>query len=173
VAEIIRAVLSNFTVTCLVLGLVAAALALLRAPAPRSRGAVGEALLRWYVFFSVGVAMLYNFVMHVFFGASTARFIGWADSPFQAEVGLASLGFAAVGFFAYRGDAPVRFAAILGPACFLIGAGVGHAYQITATGNLAPGNAGSILYTDFLVPIAGFALWWLRYRARSAGATSR
>ena len=42
--------------------------------------------------------------MHVFFGEIAARFIGWADSPFQAEVGFASLGFAAIGFLAFRGD---------------------------------------------------------------------
>jgi hypothetical protein len=169
----VRAVLSNFTVTCLVLALVAAALTIACAPAPRGRDVVREALLRWYVVFCVGVGMLYNFVMHVFFGESTARFIGWADSPFQTEVGLASLGFAAVGFLAFRGDAGMRLAAILGPACFLVGAGVGHLYQIATSHNLAPGNAGSVLYTDFLVPAAGFALWWLRYRAGGAAGSSR
>jgi hypothetical protein len=41
--------------------------------------------------------------MHVFFGEMTGRFIGWADSPFQTEVGVASPGFAVVGFLAFRG----------------------------------------------------------------------
>jgi hypothetical protein len=68
---------------------------------------------------------------------------------------------------AFRGEAPVRFAAILGPACFLVGAGVVHLREIATTGNLAPGNAGSVLYTDFLGPAVGFALWWLRYRGSS------
>lgn len=163
-ATLIRAVLSNFTVTALVLGLLVALAAIARLPAPRTRRAVAEPLLRWYVCFAVGVGMLYNFVMHVFFGASTARFIGWADSPFQAEVGWASLGFAVVGFLAIRGEAPVRLVAIVGPACFLLGAGVGHLRDIAATGNLAPGSAGSVLYTDFLSPVVGLALWWLRYR---------
>lgn len=161
---VIRAVLSNFTVTALVLGLAVALAAIARLAPPRTRAAVAEPLLRWHLFFAIGVAMLYNFVMHVFFGASTARFIGWADSPFQTEVGLASLGFAVVGFMAFRGDAPVRLAAIVGPGCFLAGAGVGHLRDIAATGNLAPGSAGSVLYTDFLTPIVGLALWWLRYR---------
>jgi len=161
---VIRAVLSNFTVTSLVLGLAVALVAIAREPAPRTRATVAEPLLRWYLFFAVGVGMLYNFVMHVFFGESTARFIGWADSPFQTEVGLASLGFAVVGFMATRGEAPVRLAAIVGPACFLIGAGIGHLRDIAATGNLAPGSAGSVLYTDFAAPVVGFVLWWLRYR---------
>ena len=30
----------------------------------------------------------YNFVMHVFFGDMAAKFIGWQNSPFQAEVGI-------------------------------------------------------------------------------------
>ena len=98
----VRAVLSNPSLTFFVLGLVAAGVGIARLPLPRTAAAVRDALLRWYLFFSIGAGMLYNFVVHVFFGASTARFIGWADSPFQTEVGLASLGFSAVGFFAFR-----------------------------------------------------------------------
>lgn len=164
---VIRAVLSNPSLTFLVLGLVAAGVAIARRPAPRVAAFVYDALLRWYLFFSIGAGMLYNFVVHVFFGASTARFIGWADSPFQTEVGLASLGFSAVGFLAYRRGFDVRLAAVLGPACFLIGAGVGHVRQIVTTGNLAAGNAGVVLYTDFLLPVLGFALLW-RWRRASA-----
>ncbi|MBK9114713.1 MAG: hypothetical protein IPM22_03485 [Betaproteobacteria bacterium] len=164
---VIRAVLSNPSLTFVALGLVAAAVAIARMPAPRAAVGVYDALLRWYLFFSIGAGMLYNFVVHVFFGASTARFIGWADSPFQTEVGLASLGFSAVGFLAYRRGFDVRLAAVLGPACFLIGAGVGHVRQIVTTGNLAAGNAGVVLYTDFLLPVLGFALLW-RWRRASA-----
>lgn len=163
-ADLIRAVLGNFTVTFFVIGLVVSVAAILRHPAPRPRGFVYEALLRWFLFFSIGASMLYNFVLHVFFSEMTARLIGWADSPFQIEVGLASLGFAVVGFMAFRGGWQVRLAAIVGPACFLVGAGIGHVYQIAKTHNMAPGNAGAILYTDFLIPLAGFVLLWLAHR---------
>jgi len=63
----------------------------------------------------------------------------------------------------------------VGPACFLVGAGIGHIYQIATTHNMAPGNAGTILYTDFLVPAVGIALLWLAYRAtpRATTATAR
>lgn len=60
--------------------------------------------------------------MHVFFGDMIAGFIGWAKSPFQAEVGFASLGFAVVGFMAFRGTFGLRLAAVTAPACFLLGA---------------------------------------------------
>ena len=167
---LIRAVLSNFTITFLVLGLLVSGVAIARHPAPRSRALVADALLRWFLFFSIGASMLYNFVMHTFLGEMTARFIGWADSPFQLEVGLASLGFAVVGFYAFRRGFEARVAAILGPACFLLGAGAGHVFQIMTTRNMAPGNAGVILYSDFFLPVFGFALLWFAYRT---GATAR
>ena len=104
IAEFIRFALSNFTLTLLVIGLIASAIAYAAKPAPRTRAQLIEALLSYFLLFPIGISFFYNFVMHVFFGEMTARFIGWADSPFQAEVGFAGLGFAAVGFLAFRGD---------------------------------------------------------------------
>jgi hypothetical protein len=161
-------VLGNFTVTFFGIGLVVSAVAIARVPAPRSRAEMWESLLRWFIFFSIGCSMLYNFVAHVFFHEKVAQIIGWADSPFQIEVGLASLGFAVVGFLAFRGDWQVRLASIAGPACFLVGAGIGHLYQIASAHNMAPGNAGAVLYTDFLIPAIGFFLLWGAYRSRAA-----
>ena len=34
-------------------------------------------------------------------------------------------------------------------------------YQIVKADNYAPGNAGVILYTDILLPMIGFVLYWL------------
>jgi hypothetical protein len=42
--------------------------------------------------FPIGISNLINFAFHVFFGDTAAKFIGWENSPFQAEVGFASLG---------------------------------------------------------------------------------
>jgi hypothetical protein len=152
---VIRFALSNFTFNLLVIGLVCSA------PRPWSNGQVVEALLSYFLLFSIGVSYVYNFIMHVFFGAFTARFIGWEDSPFQAEVGFASLGFAAIGFLAFRGSRDMRLAAVLGPALFLWGAAAGHVYQMITAHNFEPGNAGMIFITDVLLPIIGFALLWL------------
>jgi hypothetical protein len=162
-AAIIGFILSNFTLTFFVLGLVAAAIALLRAPNPSTSAEIAEALLAYFLLFSVGFSFLYNFVMHVFFGEMAARFIGWEDSPFQAEVGFASLGFAAIGLLAFKGSRDMRIAAVLGPAFFLWGAAGGHVYQMVTQHNFAPGNAGIIFWTDVLLPFAGFALLWWRY----------
>jgi len=164
IEPLIRFLLTNFTLTLFAAGLIAAGLALMLRHRPAFGRDVAEALLACFLLFSIGIGFLYNFVMHVFFGEMTARFIGWADSPFQAEVGFASLGFAAVGFLAVRGGFGLRLAAITGPAFFLWGAAGGHLYQMIEAGNFAPGNAGTIFYTDILIPLFGYLLLWLRYR---------
>ena len=165
--------LSNFTVTFFVLGLLVSLIAIARAAKPLGGAGVVEKLLAWFVFFNIGLAYSYNFVMHAFFGEMVARFIGWADSPFQFEVATASLGFAAVGFLAAFGSFDLRLAAIVGPGLFTLGAAAGHIYQMSVAHNLAPGNAGAVLYTDIGIPLVGFLLLWLKARlARPAPANS-
>jgi hypothetical protein len=162
--NIIRFALSNFTLTFFVLGLLASAVALVAAPKPLSTPVVLDALLSYFMLFSIGFSFFYNFVMHTFFGEMSAAFIGWADSPFQAEVGYASLGFALIGFLAFRRGFDMRLAAVVGIAAFLWGAAAGHIREIIQAGNLAPGNAGVILYTDILLPLIGGVLLWLQRR---------
>jgi len=163
--QTIRFLFSNFTLTLFIVGLVASLIALLRQPRPWSRATVAEALLSWFLFFSLGVSFLYNFVMHVFFSEVAAAFIGWQTSPFQKEVGFASLGFSVVGFLAFKGSAGLRLAALVGPAFFLWGAAAGHVQQMVEAHNFAPGNAGVIFYSDILLPVFGLALLWLRQRS--------
>lgn len=169
--SLIAFALSNFTLTAFILGLIAAGLAIALAPGGVTAAKVEEELLAYFILFSVALSFLYNFVAHVFFGELAASFIGWADSPFQAEVGYASLGFAAVGFLAFKGDMSMRLAAILGPAFFQWGAAVGHIHQIISAGNYAPGNAGIMLYSDILLPLVGFILLWLRWKTSHSHAS--
>ncbi|MBP7241285.1 DUF6790 family protein [Amaricoccus sp.] len=148
--------LGNFTLTFLVLGLVAAAVSHWRRRIP---GGAREEVFAWFLFFSIGVSFFYNFVFHVFFGDLAASYIGWQNSPFQAEVGYASLGFAVVGFLAFRGGDEVRLAAVVGPGLFLWGAALGHVLDMIRSHNFAPGNAGVIFWTDILLPVVGLGLW--------------
>ena len=104
--------------------------------------------------FSIGCSFFYNFIMHTFFGAMTARFIGWADSLFEAELGLASLGFAVVGFLAFRGGFDLRLAAVTGPALFTARrrrrTDISRHDRRRAISR--PGNAGAVFYTDIRGP---------------------
>jgi hypothetical protein len=86
------------------------------APRPRSTAVVIEKLMSWFVFWTIRVLYLYNAIFHIFFGEMAARFIGWADSPFQFEVGAASLGFSAVGFWLLLGPSTAASRRFSAPA---------------------------------------------------------
>jgi hypothetical protein len=163
-ADTIRFVLENFTLTFLIVGLVASGVSLLRQRKPLCAPVVTEALFFYFLLFSIGLSFFYNFVGHTFFGETAAKLIGWQDSPFQLEVGFASLGFAVVGLLACWRSFDFRLAAIVGPAFFLWGAAGGHIYQMITAHNFAPGNAGVIFYTDIFIPMIGFVLLWLQHR---------
>ncbi len=167
IRSLITFVLGNFTLTFFVVGLLFSGAAIARLPRPVSRAQVVEKLLSWFVFWTIGVLYLYNAVFHIFFGQMAAAFIGWADSPFQLEVGTASLGFAAVGFLAAFASFDLRLAAILGPAIFMLGAAGGHIYQMITAHNFAPGNAGIIFWSDIVLPLLGAALLWLSRRTQA------
>ena len=69
-------------------------------------------------------------------------------------MGVANLGLGLAAIYAAFRGFEARVAVGIAAACFLIGAGIGHVRDILATGNLAPGNAGPIMVTDFLTPTA-------------------
>ena len=164
IAAAVTFVLSNFPLAFLVVGLIVSLIAIAWSPGPVAAATIVEKLIAWHVFFAIGVSNLYNFVCHVFFGKMAAAFIGWADSPCQFEVGMASLGFAAVAFTAAFRSFDLRLAAILGASLFLLGAAAGHTYQMVTEHNFAPGNAGIIFYMDIIIPLVGFVLLALQHR---------
>ena len=168
----IRLVLENFTLSFLVLGLLVSGISLWKQKRPLSASIIIEALFAYFLLFSIGCSFFYNFMMHSFFGETAARHIGWEQSPFQFEVGTASLGYAVVGFLAFRGSFGMRAAAVVGPSMFLLGAAGGHIYQMITAHNFAPGNAGVIFYTDLLIPLIGFVLLGLQWRYQKAAKAS-
>nr|WP_255673224.1 DUF6790 family protein [Legionella sp. 31fI33] len=155
--------MSNFTLTLFILSVLFAALAL-TLKSELKRADVIDVLFSYFLLFNVGISYLYNFVMHVFLGDMAAQFIGWAQSPFQLEVGFASLGFAVIGIISFWSKLGFRAATVIAPAMFLWGAAGGHIYQMIVATNYAPGNAGIILGTDIFMPILGFILLWLQYK---------
>jgi len=165
-------VMSNYSLSYFLLGLIVSLVAIARSGNSIDQALVVEKLLAWYVFFSIGIDNFYNFVMHVFFGRMSAAFIGWADSPFQLEVGTASLGYAVVGLLAAFRSYDLRLAAVLGPSVFTLGAAAGHINQMVTAHNFAPGNAGIIFWTDILIPLFGFGLLWLQRRNAGTGAVA-
>lgn len=149
--------------------LVFAVLIALKTPAPRPLSLWAERLLSGINLFPVGLMSLWAAVGHIAFPEQAARAIGWATSPFQFEVGVANLGIGLVGLIAaFWSNWGFRAAVAVMTVGFLGGAAAGHVVQISETGNMADGNAGPILYTDILTPLALLillALTWRRSRA--------
>lgn len=59
---------------------------------------------------------------------------------------------------------PFRFATLIPPAVFSLGAAGGHIYQMIAAGNFSPGNVGLVLPSDIVIPVIGFIFLWLSYK---------
>jgi hypothetical protein len=153
------------------IGLVVALAQILRTPRPRPAGRVVEICTRQFMFWVVGMSFLCNFVFHTFFGELAASLIGWSDSPFQAEVGYASLGFAFLGFLAAFSSWSVRLGAVLAVTPFMWGAAVGHVVDMVQNGNFTAGNAGFVLWLDILLPAVGIVLLWLSRRHPSSASS--
>ena len=165
--------IGNYFFTLLIIGLVAGLISLLSKPRPLRISTVAEAFLSHYMLFPIGISNLINFVFHVFFGDTAAKFIGWDNSPFQAEGGFASLGIGIAGVIAFKASLPFRFATLIPPAVFSLGAAGGHIYQMIAAHNFSPGNVGLVLPSDILIPVVGFVFLWLSYKYPKSEAGNR
>ncbi|PWY55021.1 hypothetical protein DGG96_14005 [Legionella qingyii] len=123
-----------------------------------------EIIFSWFLLFNIGLAFVFNFIMHVFFGDFTAQFIGWPQSPFQMELGFVSLGIGVNGIISFRSKVAFRAATIIVPAVFLWGAAGVHLFQMFTAHNFEPGNAGTVFWTDIIMPALAFLLLGLQYR---------
>ena len=139
-------------------------IAVWRGPRPIPRWFAVDRALRYIFIFPLGLLGIWAFVGHVMFPLRSAAAIGWQPSPFQFEVGYANLGIGLARLYAAFTTFYARVAVAIAASCFLVGAGIGHVHDIIAYGNLTAGNAGPILVTDFLTPMAALTLLILSAR---------
>jgi hypothetical protein len=118
-------------------------------------------LLENGVVYLIGWAGIGAAVSHILFGRKTSASIGWAPSPFEAEVGFANLGMGVAGVMAAGQEPAFWLALIVVNAVFRVGCGIGHIRQMIRQRNFAPNNT-SILLINFGVPaflILGYMAW--------------
>jgi len=162
--KFIHYILSNFTLTFFVIGLLFSFFTLYRNKNNLSERFVVETFFKYYCFWAHGVSWTYNAIMHTVFHETAAKFIGWEDSPFQLEVGYASLGFGIVGLLCVKNNFGLRLGLAISTSAILWGAAGGHIYEIIEKQNYAPGNAGVMLWSDILIPIITFVLLYLSHK---------
>ena len=140
----IQMLLSNFPLAMLILSLL---IAFSKREGFFNRFLVSQLIL------TVGLFGIWGFIMHAFFSQTASEYIGWTASPFEYEVATANLGIGISGIIAAFSSYGYKKSTITMVSIFLLGAAVGHVYQIHTAHNLNPGNAGTILWTDFLIPL--------------------
>lgn len=121
---------------------------------------MAETLLQHLLVWCIGAQGIWGATGHLFMADDVAKGIGWpTGSPFQRELGFASLGFGVAGLLCanYTGD--YWLAMIIFYSIFMIGAGFGHIYELRRHGNRAKLNSGPILYTDILIPLVLIGLY--------------
>lgn len=153
--------------------LLAAGIAIGRGRRRRATAFMADRLLCAVLVFPLGLMSLWAAFGHIFFPGMATLAIGWQTSPFQFEVGVANFGIGLAALSAARCGREAQIAVGLVAAGFLGGAGSGHIRDIVAAGNLAPGNAGPILFTDFLTPIAIFVLLYVAHDHKPPLKTSQ
>lgn len=117
-------------------------------------GDLGRDLLENSVLWMIGVQGWMTGCGHMFFGEPIAESIGWpSKTPWQWEVGLASLATGVLGVIASGFGDEFTLATIIAFSVFYLGAAVGHVREMVTHRNFKAGNAGPIFFFDVLVPV--------------------
>lgn len=119
--------------------------------------AVAEAILTWILLVNVGLQGILAGFTH-WYGPTakkTAEKIGWAPgSPFQKEVATADAAFGVLGILSFFIRDNFLVATVVGASMMLFMMGIGHVLDLKRNRNVAPYNAGSVVWFDLLVPVA-------------------
>lgn len=125
-------------------------------------GDLGRDLLENSILWMIGVQGWMTGFGHMFFGEPIAESIGWpAKTPWQWEVGLASLATGVLGVMASGFGTQFWLATIIAFAVFYLGAAIGHVREMIVHKNCAPGNAGPIFFFDVVVPVYLIILYFV------------
>ena len=131
-----------------------------------TRSEKAEILLVWFFAIELGVSGVWAFIAHTMFAPQVAASIGWpAGNPFQQEVAFTNLAIGVLGFLSVRMGRHFRLATIISFSIFMLGAGIGHIYQLFIFNDTAINNAGPVMYFDFIVPVIMILLYISRYES--------
>lgn len=176
ITGVLSTVIGNYMTSAFVLGILIAAIQVWRWKGERTGATVSGLFLNAFLLYALGVAYAINFVMHSVFGDYAAETIGWAQSPFQLELALSSLGFAVVAIVMHTrtGQFRAKVAIVIAAVIFGLGAAGGHIYQMVVNNDDAVNNTGVLLISDIGINLVGlaFVIWHAVARRRDVSAAT-
>ncbi len=162
--DLFRKIAGNFSVVWVLVAIINATVSILVYDAR-----VVAAFLGNLLFWCVGIQCISSCVLHWYRPTADkiAESIGWAPgSPFQKEVAAAAGAFGILGILCSWISGDFWTATAIGASFMFFLMGIGHVLDIVRNKNISIYNAGSVLYTDLLVPVVLIALlilWKLGY----------
>ena len=162
IGELIRTVLSNFVIVLLLIAIVTSVAKIRRARLSRRPFSASAIVWGELLFYLYGIANIYGGFFHAYAGQTAAASIGWANSPFQYELGWFEIGYGAVALASLWRGREFRLALTLPYSIFLLAAAAQHVHLMLVQHDYAQNNAGALLWVgDIAVPLVVLALAWL------------
>lgn len=114
--------------------------------------------LSWAVFiFPVGFSGLWGFITLAFYTETVSDYMGWPrSSPFEFQAALTCLLIGIMGIISPFSSNGYKKATATLVSIYLLGTAINRIHQIIVLHNMNPGNAGSMPWTDIIIPIV---LW--------------
>lgn len=117
-----------------------------------------DKMLSWMLLLAVGFSFIYAGFFQAADPVGISAEIGFTNSPFLFELAMSNIATGLIAVLSFWRSLDFKKAVAMISSIFLLGAFVGHIYQIVYYQNYAPGNAGIILWTDIIIPIILVAL---------------
>lgn len=138
IAQAIRLVLTHLPVLLCIAAIACAALS-------RQPGHWSRRYLAWILLLAVGVDSLWAGIFHVFFPAIASAQIGWQQSPFEFEVGVADISLGLIAVMSFWRSLAFQSAVAMYAILFYAGVSIGHFVQAFGHGDFSPDNFGALL----------------------------
>lgn len=153
-AYIIQLVLSNVPTIMFVAAIVLAF-------PPHSGKSLSRRLLDWMLLLGIGVSYVWGGFFHVFFPDLAARSIGWANSPFQFEIGVADIAIGIVAIISFWRGLEFKTPVVIYVTLFCLGVAIGHITQAVEAHDYAANNFGLLLIETIVQMIILPVTLWL------------
>jgi hypothetical protein len=166
IQDAITWVLSNAGIVLFVVAIITSFAKVRRARTARQSPSVASIFWSEILFYAVGIGFVYYGLLHAYAQNIAAPSIGWLPSPFEYELGWVEIGLGVSAILSLWRGYDFRLALSIPFVIFSWAAAAQHIQLIICCHNMAPGNAGLILwFSDIAVPLIVLVLAILSSRS--------